>query len=337
MKDACIFDAIRTPRGIGNTNGQLYQLKPVDLLTVLLKAIWENNELDVTEVDDVMIGCVTPINDQGSNIARSAILYAGWAAQVGGMQINRFDASGLEAVNLAAMKIRSGWEKLIVAGGVESRSRIQNDSDGGALLYDPDVMNNVGYLPKGILADLVATIEKYDRKMLDDFALHSYERANKAWEKGYFKKAIIPIKDKNGLTLLEKDETLTTSISIEELSTFKAEYQELGEIGFDAIALKLHPYLEKINHLHTLGNASGNADGAALLLIGELEKGMSLGLKPRAKIIATSTVGIDHRSLSTGNSVAIKKALFKSGLKADNIDLWEINEAFAAHVLKTSK
>lgn len=334
MIDAYIYDALRTPRGRGKANGSLYEVRAVDLLSTVLIALRDRNKLDTTQVDDGIFGCVTPIDDQGSNIAKTALLFSGWSETVGGVQINRFCASGLDAVNLAAMKIRSGLEDLIVAGGVESMSRVPMNADDGALLFDPDVVGKVNYIPQGVSADLIATLENFTREEADNYALRSQERAANALNAGYFDNSVVPILDRTGLTILAKDEFLRPDTTLEGLHKLKPSFAELGELGFDAMAQRRYPSIERINHVHTAGNSSGIVDGAAAVLVGSLTKGKSLGLKPRARILATSAVSTEPTVMLTGHIAAAKKALQKANLTAKDIDLWEVNEAFAAVALK---
>lgn len=332
--EAYIYDAIRTPRGKGKTDGALYEIKPIDLLAAVLAALKERNQLDTTLVEDMLIGCVNPIGDQGSNIAKAALLYAGWAANVSGLQINRFGASGLEAVNLGAMKIRSGWGELLLAGGIESMSRTPIGSDGGPMRFDPDLVNTINAIPQGIAADLVATIEGFDRMAVDNYALQSQTRALHAQKEGYFQQAIVPIYDNNGLLILEKDESLRPETSIESLGALKPAFEELGQWGYDEIALHKYPNVEKVAHVHTAGNSSGIVDGAALLLLGSLEKGKALGLEPRAKIKAAAAVSVEPTIMLTGPTCAANKALSFAGMTPKDIQLWECHEAFAAIPLK---
>ncbi len=334
MNEAYIFDAVRTPRGKGKREGALYQVKPIHLLAATLNAIKERNQLNTKEIDDAVIGCVTPVNDQGANIAKAALLYAGWDEGVGGMQINRFCASGLEAVNLAAMKVRSGWEDLVVAGGIESMSRVPLESDGGALMFDPEVQNKVGYIPQGVAADLIATIEGFDRKRVDAYALQSYQRANFAYENNYFEKSIIPIHDKNGLVLLDKDEELRPNTNLDKLSKLNPAFAEIGSWGYDTMALNKYPVVERIEHVHTAGNSSGVVDGASLVLVGNKEKGAALGLKPRARILSIGALSTEPTIMLQGPAPAALKALKRVGMTPKDIELWEMNEAFAAAVLK---
>ncbi len=332
--DAYIYDVLRTPRGKGKRNGALYEVKPIHLLEVCLAALQERSQLDTSNVDDVIIGCVTPVGDQGGNIAKAALLSAGWDNRVAGMQINRFCASGLEAVNLAAMKIKSGWEHLVVAGGIECMSRVPLESDGGPLLFDPGISTRVGYIPQGISADLIATIEAYSREDLDNYAMQSQQRAAHAWENNYFEKSIIPIHDDSGLLVLNKDEHMRPGTNLETLAGLNAAFKEVGKTGFDAIALQKYPFVEKINHLHTAGNSSGIVDGAGLVLVGCKDIGSVINKKPRAKIRAIGTVSTEPTIMLQGPTPATHKALKNAGMEAKDIDLWEMNEAFASPVLK---
>ena len=334
MSEAYIFDALRTPRGKGKSSGALYEVKPIDLLATALTALKERNQIPTQEVDDVLIDCVTPIDDQGYNIAKAGLLHARWAESVGGMQINRYCASGLEAVNLAASKVRSGWESLIVAGGIESMSRVPIGSDGGALMYDPELINGVKFVPQGIAADLIATIEGFDRESLDRYALNSHQRAATAWNEGYFKKAIIPIFDRNGLPLLQEDEHIRRETDLEALAELSPSFAEMGEYGFDALAKQAFPMVSQVQHVHTAGNSCGIVDGAALLLVGTEQKGQSLELKARARIVAATSISVNPTIMLTGATPASEKVLRLAGMKKSDIDLWECNEAFASVVLK---
>ncbi|MEY4926079.1 MAG: putative acyl-CoA thiolase, partial [Bacteroidota bacterium] len=263
--NAYIYDAVRTPRGKGK-KGALHEVKPVDLLVTCLQALQQRNNLDTAEVEDVIVGCVTPIGDQGGDIAKTAALYAGWSDKVAGLQINRFCASGLEAVNLAAMKVASGMEEWIVAGGVESMSRIRMGSDGGALFLDPMVATKIGFVPQGIGADLIATIEGFSRTACDIYAAESQKRAAFAQENGYFDASIIPVRDKNGLLILEKDEYLRPQTTVDSLAKLEASFAKTGQFGFDHVAMLKYPQVESVKHVHHAGNSSGIVDGAALLL-----------------------------------------------------------------------
>lgn len=334
MTDAYIFDAIRTPRGKGKSSGALYEVKPITLLAKVLNALQKRNHLNTNMVDDLLLGCVTPVDDQGFNIAKAALSYAGWHESVSGMQLNRYCASGLEAVNLAAMKIRAGWADVMVAGGVESMSRVPLGSDGGPLLFDPEVIQQTNYIPQGISADLIATMEGFTREDVDAFALQSQQRAALAWEQGYFLNAIIPIYDQNGLPILEKDEHLRPDTTLESLTNLPAAFANIGATGFDDMALHRYPEVEKIQHVHTAGNASGIVDGAALVLIATKEKGEAMGWKPRARIVSVANVSTEPTLMLTGPTPAAQKALQAAGMTTKNIDLWECNEAFAAVPLK---
>jgi acetyl-CoA C-acetyltransferase len=333
MSEAYIYDALRTPRAKGKSSGSFYELKPIYLLSTVLQALEERNALDTARVDDVILGCVGPINDQGFNIAKAAVMHAGWSDQVGGMQINRYCASGLESVNLAAMKVKSGWDQLIVAGGTESMSRVPMGSDGGALLHDPEVISQLNYVPQGISADLIATMGGFSRQAVDEYAWQSQQRAAQATEAGYFKASLIPIHDQNGLLILDRDELIRPDTDLEQLCRLPAAFASLGAKGFDAMALHKYPEVEKINHVHTAGNASGIVDGAALVLIGSKEAGKAMHLKPRARIVSASNISVEPTIMLTGPVPAAKKALKRAGMQASDIDLWECNEAFAAVVL----
>ncbi len=322
MTEAYIFDAIRTPRGKGKANGSLHEVKPIDLLVTLLHELRERHELDTSQVDDVVLGCVTPIGDQGADIARIANLYAGWDLDTPGMQINRFCASGLETVNMAAMKVRSGWEELVVAGGVESMSRLPIGSDGGAMALDPAVNRATDFVPQGIGADL------------DEFALHSQQRATYARDNGHFDQSVIPVRDQNGMTILDKDEFIRPGTTLEGLGGLKPAFEAIGEMGYDAVAMQKYPEVEHINHVHTAGNSSGIVDGAALVLVGSRAKGEALGLTPRARVVSAALVGTEPTIMLTGPAPATQKALALAGMNIDDIDLIEANEAFASVVLR---
>ncbi|MDI1301109.1 MAG: acetyl-CoA C-acetyltransferase [bacterium] len=337
--EALIFDAVRTPRGKGKKDGSLHTVKPVDLVVGLMHALEERNGSAIKDyIDDVVLGCVGPVGDQGSDIAKTAALKAKWNDTTAGVQLNRFCASGLEAVNLGAMKIRSGFEDLVVVGGVESMSRIPMGSDGGAWAMDPETNLQTGFVPQGIGADLIATIEGFSRTDVDNFALRSQQRAAKARAEGWFNKSLVPVKDFNGLTILAEDEFIKANSTLEGLGGLNPSFAIMGEMGgFNAVALQKYNWVEKINHVHTPGNSSGIVDGAALMLIGNAETGKKLGLTPRARIIATAVSGADPTIMLTGPGPAAKKALAKAGLTAADIDLWEINEAFASVAMRFMK
>jgi acetyl-CoA C-acetyltransferase len=335
MREAFIYDSIRTPRGRGKKNGSLYEVKPIDLLATLFRALHKRNgEFDTSMVDDVVLGCVTPIGEQGGNIAKFGHAMAGWSESVSGMQINRFCSSGLEAINLAAMKVRSGWENLVVAGGVESMSRNPMGSDGGAWYLDPQVNSKLGFIPQGVSADLIATVEGFTRETLDTYALNSHRKAAFARKNGYFKNSLIPVLDQNGLTILDTDETIREDASMEAMAKLSPSFAMPGELGFDAVAMLKYTSVEQINHVHTPGNSSGIVDGAALTLVGSKEAGEKLGLKPRARIVAAAVDSTDPTIMLTGPAFSARKALKIAGMTAKDIDLWEMNEAFASAVLK---
>lgn len=331
---AYIFDAIRTPRGKGKKDGSLYGIKPIDLITGLLTELQSKHNLNTALVDDVVLGCVTAVGDQGADIAKTATLTAGWDESVAGVTLNRFCASGLEAVNMAAMKVRSGWEDLVVAGGVESMSRIPMGSDGGAWAMDPATNLKTGFMPQGIGADLIATLEGFNRTEIDTFALNSQRKAHHAQMQGYFKQSIVPVRDQNGVIVLAEDEFIRPDTTLEALGSLKPSFQMMGEMGFDGVARKKYHAVERINHVHTPGNSSGIVDGAAVVLVGNEAAGNKLGIKPRARIIATAVTSTDPTIMLTGPAPAARKALAKAGLKASEIDLFEVNEAFASVVMK---
>jgi acetyl-CoA C-acetyltransferase len=335
--EAFIFDAVRTPRGRGKASGSLYEVKPITLLSQLLEALQQRNEFDTHSVDDIVMGCVTPIGDQGADIAKTAALVAGWEDDVAGVTLNRFCASGLESVNMAAMKIRSGWEHLVVAGGVESMSRVPMGSDGGAWAMDPETNINTGFMPQGIGADLIATLEGFSREEVDHFAMNSHHKAAKAWQRKAFARSIIPVKDRNNLSILEQDETIRGDSSMATLANLKPSFLQPGQLGFDAVAKQKYPWVERINHVHTPGNSSGIADGAAALLIGSEQMAKRYDLNPRARIVSTALVGTDPTIMLTGPAPAARKALKLAGLNAADIDLFEVNEAFASVVLRFQK
>lgn len=334
MSNAYIYEALRTPRGKGKKSGALYEVKPIKLLATVLNALRDRLDLDCSAIDDVLIGCVTPIEGQGANIAKAALLYAGWPDTVPGLQLNRFGASGLEVVNLAAMKAQSTWEELIVAGGVESMSRINMNTDGGPLRQDPEVVNLIQYIPQGIAADLIATRESYTREMLDNYALLSHERALFASRQGYFDRSLIPVFDNSGLPILTQDECIRPESSLEKLAGLPASFENLGALGFEAIALRRYPEIEYLRYMHTAGNSSDKADGAAVVLVGTKRRGEELGLTPRAKIRAVATASTEPTIMFKGAVPAARKALDKAGMAIKDIELWEVNEAFAAPVLQ---
>lgn len=330
MTDAFIYDAVRTPRGKGKKDGALHSVKPVNLMAGLLRAVQRRNDLDTAQVDDIVLGCVTPVGDQGADIAKTAALVADWDEQVAGVQINRFCASGLEAVNLGAMKVRSGFEDLVLVGGVESMSRVPMGSDGGAWALDPETNLHTSFVPQGIGADLIATLEGFSRADVDAFALRSQQKAAKARAEGLFGKSLVPVADQNGIVLLDHDEFIRADSTLEGLAALKPSFEMMGQMGFDATALRKYSQVERIEHVHTPGNSSGIVDGASAMLIGSEAKGRELGLKARARIVATAVT-------STDPAPATRKALAKAGLKVEDIDLFEVNEAFASVVMKFMK
>ncbi|GAA5525220.1 putative acyltransferase Rv0859 [Microbulbifer aestuariivivens] len=333
-REAFIYDAIRTPRGKGKPGGALNEVKPVTLLSNLLRELHNRNQFDTAAVDDVVMGCVTPVGDQGADIAKTATLAAGWDWNNGGVTLNRFCASGAEAVNLAAAKVRSGWEELIVAGGVESMSRVPMGSDGGAWAADPRTALDTGFTPQGIGADLIATLEGFSREDVDAFALASQQKASAAWSRNAFERSIIPVRDQNGLLILDRDELVRPDASMQGLGKLNPAFAGIGEFGFDAVARQRYPQVERIEHVHTAGNSSGIVDGAAALLIGSEAAGHTLGLKPRARVVSAAVVGTDPTIMLTGPAPASLKALQLAGLKAEDIDLYEVNEAFSAVVMR---
>ena len=336
VPQAFVYDALRTPRGRGKKNGSLHEVKPVDLVVGLLDAVKERNPgFDPERVDDVVLGVVSPIGDQGADVAKTAALKAGYPETVAGVQLNRFCASGLEAVNQAAQRVRSGFEDLILAGGVESMSRVPMGSDGGAWAMDPDTAFKTDFVPQGIGADLIATIEGFSREDVDAFAAESQARAAKAQANGYFDNSIVPVKDLNGLTVLDKDEFIRPGTTVESLAGLKPSFADIGEQGgFDSVALEKYHWVEKIDHVHHAGNSSGIVDGASLMAIGSEQVGKELGLTPRARILATAVSGADPTIMLTGPAPASRKALAKAGLTPEDIDLYEINEAFAAVAMR---
>ena len=330
MPHAMIFDAVRTPRGKGKKDGSLHEVKPVDLLAGLLTKLQKRHDFDPAQLDDVVMGVVSPVGEQGSVIAKTAALKAGWDFRVAGMQINRFCASGLEAVNIAAQKVASGWEDMVVAGGVESMSRVPIGDDGGAWAQDPETNFATGFVPQGIGADLIATLAGWSREDVDRFALTSQQRAAAAQTAGHFDRSVLSVDDSIGLAVLERDEFIKPRTTLEGLGSLKLAFDALGAMGFDAVALARYPQVERIRHVHTAGNSSGIVDGAAAVLIGSEAKGREMGLTPRGRIVATALSGADPTIMLTGPMPATRKALAKAGLTIDDIDLFEVNEAFAA-------
>ena len=338
MTQAYIYDHVRTPRGRGK-HGSLHATKPIDLTVGLIHALCERNPgLDPARIDDVVMGIVTPIGDQGAVLPRIAALAAGLSDTVAGMQVNRFCASGLEAVNIAAQKVLSGWDSLILAGGVESMSRVPMGSDGGAWAMDPATNFDTSFVPQGIGADLIATMEGFSRADVDTYAVRSQDLAAQAWAEGRFARSVVPVRDLNGLVILDHDEHLRPGTSLASLATLKPSFATIGQAGgFDAVALQKFHAVERIDHVHHAGNSSGIVDGAALVVVGSEEIGTKLGLTPRARITATATTGADSTIMLTGPTPATEKLLRTAGLTIEDIDLFEINEAFASVVLKYQK
>jgi acetyl-CoA C-acetyltransferase len=336
INEAFIYDTVRTPRGKGKPGGSLYEVKPVDLVAALLEELPKRNKgYDPQRVDDVILGCVTPVGDQGADIAKTAAMVAGMPESVAGVQLNRFCASGLESVNQAAARIRSGMEDMIIAGGVESMSRIPMGTDGGAMALDPQTAFDVNFVPQGIGADLIATIDGYSREDVDRFAVWSQEKASRAWDEGRFNRSIVAVKDRNGLTILDHDEFIRRGTTLESLSSLKPSFAMMGEHGgFDSVALEVYTNVDAINHVHHAGNSSGIVDGAALVVIGNEQAGRDMGLTPRARIVSMAVVGSEPTIMLTGPAPASRKALAKAGLTADDMDIVEINEAFASVALR---
>ena len=334
MTDALIFDAIRTPRGKGKADGALHEVKPITLLSGVLRDLQRRHDLDTAQVDDVVMGIVGPVGEQGGCLPKVAALAAGWDWNASGVQINRFCASGLEAVNLAAQKVASGWEDLVVAGGVESMSRVPMGSDGAAWVLDPQTNMDLSYVPQGIGADLQATLDGFTREDVDAYAVESQRRATAARHAGKFARSLATVVDANGFTILAQDEFIKPNTTMEGLAALKPSFAIPGEKGFDARAIRHYPQVERIDHVHTPGNSSGIVDGAAAVLIGSERKGRELGLRPRARVVATAVSGSDPVIMLTGPTPATLKVLAKAGMTADQIDLFEVNEAFASVPLR---
>lgn len=338
MPEVYIYDALRTPRG-KNRGGALHSIKPVDLISGLLTELQPRNPgLDTEKIDDVVLGVVSPIGEQGADIARTAVLVSGIGQQVPGVQINRFCASGLEALNIAAAKVASGWEHLVAAGGVESMSRVPIGSDGGAFMQDPTTAYDNFIVPQGISADLIATLEGFDRETVDAYAAESQRRAVAAWASGAFSRSIVPVRDINNVVVLDHDEHIRPETTTATLGALPASFERMGtEAGFDAVAIQRYPLAEHINHVHTAGNSSGIVDGAALVLVGDSSVEKEHGLTPRGRIVSTASVGSEPTIMLTGPVPATQKALDRAGLSVSDIDLFELNEAFASVVLNWMK
>ena len=337
--EAFVYDHVRTPRGKGKAVGALHEVKPIDLVVGVLDEVKARNPgLDPGRVDDIVLGVVTPIGEQGGDIAKTAALASGFPETVAGVQLNRFCASGLEAVNQAAARVRSGFEDLILAGGVESMSRVPMGSDGGAWAADPATALRTGFVPQGIGADLIATLEGWSRTDVDAYAAESHHRAAKAWANGYFAESVAPVKDLNGVVVLDHDELVRPDTSVEGLAGLKPSFADMGrDAGFDDVALEKYHWVERIDHVHHAGNSSGIVDGAAIMAIGSEDVGAELGLTPRARIVSVAVSGADPTIMLTGPAPAARKALAKAGLEVGDIDLWEMNEAFAAVALRFMK
>jgi acetyl-CoA C-acetyltransferase len=334
MTDCFIYDAVRTPRGRGKKDGALHEVTALELATQTLKAVRDRNRLDTSKLDDVILGCVDPVGEQGADIARAAVLKAGYDQTVPGVQINRFCASGLEACNMAAGQIMSGQSQLAIGGGVEAMSRVPIGASGGAWPTDPSIAIPAYFVPQGISADLIATLDGYSRDDVDAFAVESQKRAAKAWSSGYFKKAVIPISDQVGQTILDRDEHMRPDTTMQSLAALKPSFAEFGAMGFDSVAIQRYPQVEAINHVHHAGNSSGIVDGAAAVLLGTKEVGEELGLKPRAKVKAFASIGSEPCIMLTAPADVARKVLKRAGMETNDIDLYEINEAFASVVMR---
>jgi len=329
-KSAFIYDAVRTPRGKGKKDGSLHEVKPIDLLCCCLESLKARNDLDTARVNDVVMGCNAPFNEQGANIARIGALKAGWDHSVSGVQMERFCGSALEAVASAAAKIMSGWVDVAVAGGVESMSRVPMSSMSGAWIEDPATATATNFVPQGISADLIATIEGFSREDVDGFAVNSQQKAAVAQENGYFGKSVIPVKDECGITILDKDEFIRPDTTVEGLSKLKPSFEMMGGMGYDAVALSRYPQVPSINHVHHAGNSSGIVDASSAVLLGSEQAGKDLGLTPRGRFVACATIGVEPTIMLTGPAPATQKVLDIAGMTIDQIDLFEVNEAFAA-------
>jgi acetyl-CoA C-acetyltransferase len=334
MADAYIFDAVRTPRGKGKKDGSLHEITALSLASQVLEALRDRNDLDTSQVDDVILGCVAPVGEQGADIARTAVLTAGWSQLTAGVQINRFCASGLEAVNMAAAKVASGEARMAVGGGVEAMSRVPMGSDGGAWPIDPSSAIATYFVPQGVSADMIASKYGFSRDDVDAYSVESHKRAAASWADGRFKKSVVPVRDQLGLTILDHDETIRPKTDMQTLGGLNPSFQMMGEMAFDAVINQRYPEVERVNHVHTPGNSSGIVDGSAGVLIGTLEAGKALGLKPRAKIRGAASIGSEPSIMLTGPEPVTRKLLGRLGMEAGDIDLYELNEAFAAVVLR---
>jgi acetyl-CoA C-acetyltransferase len=331
---AYIFDAVRTPRSKGKKDGSLHSVKPIDLGAGLLRELQQRHDLDTSYVDDVIMGCVTPVGEQGSDIAKMIVMNADWHESVPGFQLDRFCASGLEAVNIAAQKVASGWEDLFVAGGIECMSRVPMGANGGAMSSDAAFSLKTRFVPQGIGADTIATLENFSREDVDAFAVQSQKRAAQARDNGWFDKSVVPVSDLNGQVILERDDFIKPDTTPEILAGLKPSFAEMGKYGFDDIVISKYTTIDKVDHVHTPGNSSGIVDGASAVLVGSEKAGKDLGLEPRARVVATAVLACDPIIMLIGPGPAAKKALKKAGLTKDDIDLWEINEAFASVAMR---
>ncbi|MBO9450781.1 acetyl-CoA C-acetyltransferase [Tropicibacter sp. R16_0] len=334
---AYIYDALRTPRSRGKSSGTLHEVKPVQLAAGLLREMQSRHDLDTSQVGDVILGCVTPVGDQGSCVAKGAVQTAQWDESVAGVQLDRFCASGLEAVNMAAAKVGSDQEDLVVAGGIESMSRVPMGSNGGAMFGDPDIIHDQLGVPQGIGADLIATIDGYSREDVDAYAMESQRRAAHARDSGWFDKSVVPVKDEGGLTILERDDFIKPGTDMQKLGALNPSFAGMGSYGFDDMALSKYPQVSRINHVHTPGNSSGIVDGSSAVLIGSEQAGKDLGLEPRGRVVSATVISTDPVIMLAGPGPAAQKCLDRAGLTVDDIDLWEINEAFASVAMRYMK
>ena len=334
MPEAYIYDAVRTPRGKGKKDGSLHEMTALSLASQVLAAIRDRNDLDTSRVDDVVLGCVAPVGEQGADIARTAVLAAGYSQTTAGVQINRFCASGLEAVNMAAAKVIAGEADFAIGGGVESMSRVPMGSDGGAWPVDPSSAIPTYFVPQGVSADMIASLYGFSRDDVDAYAVESQKRSARSWAEGRFKTTVVPVKDQLGTTLLSHDETVRGDATMQTLGALNPSFQMMGEMAFDAVIQQRYPEVERVNHVHTPGNSSGIVDGAAGVLIGSREAGEALGLKPRARIKGAASIGSEPSIMLTGPEPVTRKLLGRLGMEVGDIDLYELNEAFAAVVLR---
>ncbi|WP_022979787.1 acetyl-CoA C-acetyltransferase [Ideonella sp. B508-1] len=337
VQTAYIYDALRTPRGKGKKDGSLYEVKPVHLAAGLLTELQRRHDLDTSRVDDVVLGCVMPVGEQGGDIAKTVVQYAGWDESVPGVQLDRFCASALEAVNQAASRVASGWEDLIVAGGVESMSRVPMGTNGAAAMQDAEIATRLLSVPQGVGADLIATLDGYTREDVDAFALESQRRAANARDNGWFDRSVVPVRDLNQVVILEKDEFIKPGTTMDGLAALKPSFEAMGQLGFDDMCLRKYTAVDRIRHVHTPGNSSGIVDGASAVLIGSEKAGRDLGLKPRGRVVAAAVLATDPIIMLAGPGPAAKKCLAKAGLKVKDIDLFEINEAFASVAMRFMK